>query len=93
MNEYHEENLIFSEIASFSVAHYPDWIEETTGIDTVGTETAIRNTPPSTSTIGWTPQRPQAGYVNPVVTDNGPSTGGISKISSDIIGSSMMLSS
>lgn len=92
-SEYSEEDLVFAEVGSFSVAHYLDWIEETTGIDTVGTETAIQNTPPSTSTIGWTPQRPKAGYVNPVVTDNGPSTGGISKISSDIISSSMMLSS
>lgn len=89
----YNKDKIFGESTHFSVAYYLDWIEETTGIDTVGTETAVENTPPRTSTIGWEPQRPESGYVNPVVTDNGPSTDGISGTSSDFIGSSMNLSS
>lgn len=82
---------VFGESRYIAVASYLDWIESVTGIDTVGNDVAAANTPAPKSTSNWVPTRPSEGYSNPIVTDNGPTTGGIPSSSSAPIGSTANL--
>ena len=82
---------VFGRSRYVAVASYLDWIESVTGIDTVGNDVAAANTPAPKSTSNWVPNRPSEGYSNPVVTDNGPTTGALPPSSSAPIGSATNL--